>query len=125
MALATLGAGVNNSMESTMDTEIALDVCGSSLHEARGSELAPNALEYDGGGIGIRAPCAATTRGSTSTTTSAWCDERHCAETISSSLGAQTVGLGVCNTRVGREWAVDHSEQCRCRMEALLATTST
>ena len=72
MALATQGTGVNNSMESTMDTEIALDVCGSSLHEARGSELAPNALEYDGGAIGIIAPCVATTRGSASTTTSAW-----------------------------------------------------
>ena len=52
------------------------------------------------------------------------CDERHHAEPISNSLGAQTVALGVPKQGAGRKQAVDRSEQCRSSVEAILATTA-
>ena len=44
------------------------------------------------------------------------CDERHCTEPISSSLVTQTIAR--------RTQAVDHSKQCRSRVEAILVTTT-
>ena len=46
------------------------------------------------------------------------CDERHHAESISNSLGTQTVALGVPTQGAGRTQAVDCSEPCRSSMEA-------
>ena len=45
------------------------------------------------------------------------CDERHCAEPISSSLATQTIALGVPTQELV-------SEQCRSSMEAILVTTT-
>ena len=52
------------------------------------------------------------------------CDERHCAELTLISLVTQKVAHGCANARAGRKRAVDHSEQCRSRMEAILMTTT-
>ena len=52
------------------------------------------------------------------------CDERHCAEPNSSSFGCTDTCPGCANARAGRKQAVDHSEQCRSRMEAILVTTT-
>ena len=52
------------------------------------------------------------------------CDERHCAGPISSSLATQTSAHGVPTQEAGRQEAVDHSEQCRSRMEAILVMTT-
>ena len=52
------------------------------------------------------------------------CDERRCAELTLSILVTQTVALDFANARAGRKQAVDHSEQCRSRMEIFLATTT-
>ena len=51
------------------------------------------------------------------------CDERRYAELTLSSSATQTIALGA-NARAGRKQAVDHSEQCRSRMEAILMTTT-
>ena len=46
------------------------------------------------------------------------CDERHCTEPTSTSLATDNCP-GCANGRAGRRRAVDHSEQCRSRMEAI------
>ena len=97
------------------------------LDEALGSELTPNALENDGGRIGIRAPVL----------------QPHEAVLLLPSVpefrpmrrsplrrndfeqfGYTDNCPGRANARAGRRQAVDHSEQCRSRMEAILVTTT-
>ena len=100
---------------------------GSLLDEAQGSELTPNALEDDGGRVGIRAPVL----------------QPHAAiplpplvpefrqvrraplrRTDFEHFGYSDNCPGCANARAGRKQAVDHSEQCRSRMEAILMTTT-
>ena len=100
---------------------------GSLLDEARGSELTPNALADDGGRVGIRAPVL----------------QPHAAipllplvpefrqvrrapmrRTDFEQFGYTDNCPGCANARAGRKQAVDHSEQCRSRMEAILMTTT-
>ena len=91
---------------------------GSLLDEAQGSELTPNALEDDGGRVGIRAPVL----------------QPHAAiplpprtplrRTDFEQFGYTENCPGCANARAGRKQAVDHSEQCRSRMEAILMTTT-
>ena len=100
---------------------------GSLLDEAQGSELTPNALEDDGGRVGIRAPVL----------------QPHAAvllpppvpefrqvrraplrRTDFEQFGYTDNCPGCANARAGRKQAVDHSEQCRSRMEAILMTTT-
>ena len=52
------------------------------------------------------------------------CDGRRCAELTLSNLDTQTIALGCANARAGRKQAVDHSEECRFRMETILSTTT-
>ena len=99
---------------------------GSLLDEAQGNELTPNALEDDGGRVGIRAPVL----------------QPHAAipmppllpefrqvrraplrRTDFEQFGYTDKCPGCANARAGRKQAVDHSEQCRFRMETILATT--
>ena len=100
---------------------------GSLLDEAHGSEWEPNALEDDGGRVGIRAlvlqphvavplpplvPELRQVRRAPVRRT----DFEHC---------GYTDNLPRCaNARAGRKQAADHSEQCRSGMEALLETTT-
>ena len=96
---------------------------GSLLNEAQGSELTPNALEDDGGRVGIRAPVL----------------QPHAAvplpppvpefrqvrraplhRTDFEQFGYTNNCRGCANARAGRNQAMDHSEQCRSRMEAIL-----
>ena len=87
---------------------------GNLLDEALGSELTPNALEDDGGRVGIRAPvlqphgeflclhlCPNFDR----------CDERRCAELTLSSLATQTIALDVPTQEqvVNKRWIVQNS----------------
>ena len=100
---------------------------GSLLDEALGSELTPNALEGDGGRVGIRAPVL----------------QPHAAVPLPPLVAevrrvrraplcrtdferfGYTDNCPACaNARAGRKQAVDHSEQCRSRMEAILVTTT-
>ena len=86
---------------------------GSLSDVARGSELAPNALEDDGGRIGIRAPvlrgraCPTTTNATRQVRRAQW--RRNEFERIGYTDSKQ---------------AVDHSEQGRSRMETILSTTT-
>ena len=48
------------------------------------------------------------------------CDERRCAE----QFGYTDNCPGCANARAGRKQAVDHSEQCRSRMETIASTTT-
>ena len=97
------------------------------LDEALGSELTPNALEDDGGRVGIRAPVL----------------QPHVAvplpplvhefrqvrraplrRTDFEQFGYTDNCPGCASARAGRRQAVDHSEQCRSRTEAILVTTT-
>ena len=51
------------------------------------------------------------------------CDERRCAGLTLSSLDTG-ICPGCANARAGRKQSVDHSEQCRSRMETILVTTT-
>ena len=101
---------------------------GRLLDEAQGSELTPNALEDDRDRVGIRAPVLQTTlrqfRCFHWCPNFGKCDERHCDKLTLNSLATQTIALDARNARAGRKQAVDHSEQCRSRMEAILMTTT-
>ena len=100
---------------------------GSLLDEARGSELTPDTLEDDGGGVGIRPHVL----------------QPHVAvplpplvpefrqvrraplhRTDFEQFGHTDNCPGCANARAGRKQAVDHSEQCRSCMEAILVTTT-
>ena len=94
---------------------------------SQGSELTPNALDDDGDRVGIRAPVL----------------QPHAAiplpplvpefrqvrraqlrKTDSEQFGYTDNGPGCANARAGRKQAVDHSEQCRVRVERILETTT-
>ena len=100
---------------------------GSSLDEAQGSDKTPNALEDDGAESGSGRLCCQHMR---QFLYRRWCpnfgrcDERRSAELTLSSLVTQTIALDAPNARAGRQQVVDHSEQCRSRMETILATTT-
>ena len=100
---------------------------GSLLNEAQGSELTPNALDDDGDRVGIRAPVL----------------QPHVAiplpplvpefrqvrraqlrKTDFEQFGFTDNCPGCANARAGRKQAVDHSEQCRVRVERILETTT-
>ena len=100
---------------------------GSLLNEAQGSELTPNALDDDGDRVGIRAPVL----------------QPHAAiplpplvpefrqvrraqlrKTDFEQFGYTDNSPGCANARAGRKQAVDHSEQCRVRVERILETTT-
>ena len=100
---------------------------GSLLDEAQGSEFTPHPLEDDGGRVRIRAPALQphaavllpplvpefrrVRRAPLRRT-----DFEHCGCTYNCP--------GCANARAGRKQAVDHSEQCRSLMEAILMTTT-
>ena len=122
MALATLGTGVNNSMESTMDTGCAAVRCtkhaAANWHQTHLNTMAV-ALESERPVLQPHAavPVPPPVPEFRQVRRAPLC--RYDFEQF-----------GCADSWLGRvyhksEWAVDHSEQCRCRMEALLATTST
>ena len=88
---------------------------GRLLDEAQGSELTPNALEDDGGRVGIRAlvlqPHAAIS------STSVWCpnfgkcDGRHCAGLTLNSLVTQPIALDVQMQEqvVNKRWIIQNT----------------
>ena len=98
---------------------------GSLLDEALGSELTPNAPEDGGGRVGTRAPVLQPHPA----LYLHWhlkfdrCDERRCAELTLSNFDRDNCP-GCAKSRAGRKQAVDHSEQCRSRMETILSTTT-
>ena len=91
------------------------------------SELAPNAPEHDGGRVGIRAlvlqPHSA---GPLPPFAPKFRQVRRAPlrRTDLEQFGYTDNRLGCANARAGRKQAVDHSEQCRSRMEAILVTTT-
>ena len=100
---------------------------GSLLDEAQGSELTPNALEDDSVRVGIRAlllqPHAAVPPPPLVS------EFRQVRRAPLRRSGFEQFGYAdncpVCaNERAGRKQPVDHSEQCRSRMEAILMTTT-
>ena len=94
---------------------------GSLLDEAQGSELAPNELEDDGGRVGLRAPVLQPHAAAP------WVPEfRQVRRAPLRRPDFEQFWLhpGCANARAGRKQAVDHSEQCRSRMEANLMTTT-
>ena len=100
---------------------------GSLLNEAQGSELTPNALDGDGGRVGIRAlvlqpheavplhPLVPEFR---------QVRRAPLRRTDFERFGCTDNCPGLCQRKAGRKRAVDHSEQCRSRMETILATTT-
>ena len=100
---------------------------GSLLDEALGSGLTPNALEDDGGRVGIRAlvlqPHEAV---SFPPLIPEFRQVRRALlrRTDFERFGYTNNFLGCANAREGRKQAVDHSEQYRSRMEKILLTTT-
>ena len=100
---------------------------GSLLDEALGSELTPNALEDDGGRVGIRVtvlqphaavpppPLVLEVR---------QVRRAPLRRTDFEQFGYTDICPGCANARAGRKQAVDRSEQCRSRMETILSTTT-
>ena len=95
---------------------------GSLLDEALGSELTPNALEDDGGRVGIRAlvlqPHAAVPLPPLAP------EIRHMRRAPFRRTDIEQFGYTGNCPRAGREHAMDHSEHCRSRMEAIWVTTT-
>ena len=95
------------------------------LDEARGSELAPDKLEDDGGRVGIvLQPHVAVPLPPLVP------EFRHVRRaplrrTVVEQFGYTDNCPGCANARAGRKQAVDHSEQRRSRMETILSTTTT
>ena len=91
---------------------------GSLLDHAHGSELAPHALGDDGGRVEIRArvlqPYAAVPLPPL---------VLEFRQVRRGSLATQTIALGVPTQELVVN-AIDHSEQCRSNMEAILVTTT-
>ena len=100
---------------------------GSLLDEAQGSEFTPHALEDDGGRVGIRAlvlqPHAALPL---PPLVPEFRRVRRAPlrRTDFEQFGCTYNCPGCANARAGRKQAVDHSEQCRSLMEAILMTTT-
>ena len=100
---------------------------GSLLDETLGSELALNAPEHDGGGVGIRAfDLQPHTGGPLLQLAPEFRQVRRAPlrRTDLEQFGYTDNCPGCANARAGREQAVDHSEQCRSCMEAILVTTT-
>ena len=100
---------------------------GSLLDEALGSELAPSALEDDGGRIGIRGPVLqphAPVPLPPLVPEVRQVRRAPLRRTDFEQFGYTDNCLGCAKEREGRKQAVDHSEQCRSRMEAILVTTT-
>ena len=91
-------------------------IAGSMLDEAHGSELTPNAPEDDGGRVGIRAPVSQPHEAVPLPPLVPECRQVR--------FGYTDNCPGCANARAGRKQAVDHSEQCRSRMETILSTTT-
>ena len=100
---------------------------GSWLDEALGSELTPNALEDDGGRVGIRAlvlqPHAAVLLSPVAPEVRQ-VRRAPLRRTDFEQFGYTDKFPGCANRRAGREQAVDHSEQCSSRMQTILSTTT-
>ena len=92
---------------------------GSLLDEAQASELTPNALEDDGGRVGDQSACVCNHMRQF-----LYLHEHHVRRTDFEQFGYTDNCPGCANARVSRKQAVDHSEQCRSRMEAILMTTT-
>ena len=97
------------------------------LHEALGSELTPNALEDDGGRVGIRAPVLQPHAAVPLPTLVPEVRKVRRAPLLWTDF--EQVGYtdncpGCANARAGRKQAMDHPEHCRSRMEAILSTTT-
>ena len=99
---------------------------GSLLDEAQGSKLTQNALEDDDGRVGIRACCNHTRQFLLPPLAPEVRQVRLAPlrRTDFERFGYTDNCPGCANARAGRKQAVDHSEQCRPRMEAILVTTT-
>ena len=100
---------------------------GSLLDAARGSELSPNALEDDGGRVGIRAPVLqpqAAVPLPPLVPEFRQVRRAPLRRTDFEEFGCTDNCPGCANARAGRKQAVDHSAQCRSRMEATSLTTT-
>ena len=94
---------------------------GSLLDQALGSEMTPNAVGDDDGRVGIRAlvlqPHAAVPQPPLT-------PEVRQVRRAPLRRTDRQLRPGCANARAGRKQAVDHSEHCRSRMEAILSTTT-
>ena len=100
---------------------------GSLLDEARGSELAPDSLEDGGGRVGIRAPVLhphAPVSLPPMVPEVRQVRRAPLRRTDFEQFRYSDKCPGCANASAGRKQAVDHSEQCRSRMEAILVTTT-
>ena len=100
---------------------------GSLLDEARGSELTQGALEDEGGRVGIRAPVLQPQAGvPLPPLVPEFRQVRRAPlrRTDFEQFGYTNNCPGCAIARTGHKRAVDHSEQCRSRMEAILLTTT-
>ena len=99
---------------------------GSLLDEAQGSELTPNALEDGGGRVGVREPVLQPHAGIPKPPLVPEFRQVRRAplrRTDFEQFGYTDICPG-CANGAGRKQAVDLSEQCRSRMEAILMTTT-
>ena len=100
---------------------------GNLLDEALGSELTPNALEDDGGRVGIRAPVLQPHAAVPLPPLAPEVRQVRRAplrRTEFERFGYTDNCPGCANARAGLKQAVDHSERCRSRMETILSTTT-
>ena len=100
---------------------------GSLLDEALGSEFIPNALEDDGGRVGIRAPVSQPHEAVLLPPLVPEFRQVRRAplrRTDFERFGYTDNCPGCAPARAGRKQAVDHSEHCRSRMETILSTTT-
>ena len=100
---------------------------GSLLDEAQGSEPTPNALEDDGGRVGIRPPVLRPN--AAVPPLPAVPEFRQVRRAPFRRVDFEQLGFadncpGCANARAGRKQVVDDSRQCRSRMEATLMTTT-
>ena len=100
---------------------------GSLLDEAQGSELTPNALEDDGGTVGIRAPVLQPRAAIPLPPLVP--EFRQVRRAPLRRIDFEQFGYtdncpGCANARARRKQAVDHSEQCCSRIEIILAMTT-
>ena len=100
---------------------------GTLLDEALGSHLTPNALEDDGGRVRIRAPVLQLHKAVPLPPLAPEVRQVRRAplrRTHVERFEYTDNCPGCANARAGRKQAVDHSEQCRARIEAILVTTT-